>query len=56
MPKLKQTPINILMISLHEIPFDNQAFQGFACVLENKYLQIQLTPDIIIPHSAFLRS
>lgn len=50
MPKLKQTPINILMIFLHKIAVDNQALQGLVCVLESK-----LTPHQIIPYPAFLR-
>lgn len=54
--KIEKMPINIPMIFLYEIIFDNQAFWGFVCVFENKYLQIQLTPDVIIPYPAFLRS
>lgn len=56
MQKLKQIPINILMLFQYELAFDYQAFQSFVCLLENKHLQIQLTPDVIIPHPAFLRS
>lgn len=54
--KIEQIPINIPMIFLYEVIFDNQAFWGFVCVFENKHLQIQLTPDVIIPYPAFLRS
>lgn len=46
----------MLMLSLHEVTFDNQAFQGFACVFEKKDFQIEVTPDVIIPPSAFLSS
>lgn len=56
MPKLKQMPIYILMIFLYAMVFDKQVFQGLVCVFANKHSQIQLTPDVIIPHPDFLRS
>lgn len=56
MLKRQQIPTHMLMLSLHEVTFDNQAFQGFACVFEKKDFQIEVTPDVIIPPSAFLSS
>lgn len=56
MPKLEKIPIYILRIFLYAMAFDIQDFQGLVCVFANKHSQIQLTPDVIIPHPAFLRS